>query len=115
MSQNVGSTALAMVRTWHHISAKNAILGKLAVDVAGLLMGKRKPIYDQAMDVGDYVIITNSRHVAVTGKKADQKLYRHHTMYPGGLKEIKYEDMMQKKPEEVSSVFAVQIGQFFST
>lgn len=102
MSQNVGSTALAMARTWHHVSAKNAILGKLAVDVAELLMGKRKPVYDQAMDVGDYVVITNSRHVAVTGKKAHQKLYRHHTMYPGGLKEIKYEDMMEKKPDEVS-------------
>lgn len=102
MSQNVGSTALAMVRTWHHISAKKQILGRLAVDIAILLMGKKKPIFDQAMDVGDYVVVTNSRHVVVTGKKAQQKVYRHHTMFPGGLKEIKYEDMMEKKPDEVS-------------
>lgn len=53
------------------------------------------------MDCGDYVVVTNARKIRVTGKKAEQKLYRHHTMYPGGLKEIQYKDMMQRKPDEV--------------
>lgn len=90
-----------MVRTWHHVSARNATLGKLASEVAQLLMGKRKPIYDQAMDAGDYVVVSAARHVVVTGNKATQKVYRHHTMYPGGLKEITYADMMRRKPDEV--------------
>lgn len=64
-------------------------------------MGKHKPVYDQAVDAGDYVVVTNASHIAVTGRKADQKLYRYHTMYPGGLKEIQYKTMLQEKPEEV--------------
>ena len=58
-----------------------------------------KRIY--AADCGDYVVVTNAKNVKVTGKKAQQIVYRHHTMYPGGLKEIQYKDMMQKKPDEV--------------
>ena len=55
------------------------------------------------MDCGDYVVVTNARNVKVTGKKAQQLVYRHHTMFPGGLKEIQYKDMMRRKPDEVSS------------
>lgn len=58
-------------------------------------------MYDPAVDAGDYVVVTNASHIAVTGKKAEQKLYRHHTMYPGGLKEIPFKDMLQNKPEQV--------------
>ena len=54
-----------------------------------------------AADCGDYVVVTNARNVRVTGKKAQQIVYRHHTMFPGGLKEIKYKDMMRRKPDEV--------------
>lgn len=80
------------------------MLGKLAANIALTLTGKHKPrgIYDQSVDAGDYVVVTNARSVVVTGKKNEQIVYRHHTMYPGGLKEIKYETMMDKKPEEVS-------------
>jgi large subunit ribosomal protein L13 len=56
------------------------------------------------VDCGDYVVVTNARQVKVTGRKEEQILYRHHTMYPGGLKEIKYKDMMAKKPDEVRRV-----------
>ena len=77
-------------------------MGKLSVQVALLLMGKNKPIFDPSRDLGDYVVITNARHVKVTGKKDQQKVYRHHSMFPGGLKEITYEEILQKKPEEVS-------------
>lgn len=79
------------------------MLGSLAVNIARKLMGKDKPVYDQSQDFGDYVVVTNAKQVVVTGKKADQLVYRHHTMYPGGLKEITYQTMMDKKPEEVSS------------
>lgn len=95
-------TALAMTRTWHHVSARNAHLGRLACDVAKLLMGKSKPMYDQAVDLGDYVVVSAARHVEVTGKKATQKVYRHHTMFPGGLKTITFADMTRRKPDEVS-------------
>ena len=54
------------------------------------------------VDCGDYIVVTNARKIKVTGRKAEQKLYRHHTMHPGGLKEIEYKDMMARKPEEVS-------------
>lgn len=67
-------------------------------------MGKNKPIYDPSHDIGDYVVVTNARHIKVTGKKDQQKIYRHHSMFPGGLKEVKYEDLLQKRPEEVSQI-----------
>lgn len=97
-------TSLAISRAWHHFSAKDAILGKLSVQIALLLMGKQKPIFDQSHDIGDYVVITNARNIKVTGKKNQQKVYRHHTMFPGGLKEIKYEDLLQRRPEEVKGI-----------
>lgn len=80
------------------------MLGKLAASIANVLVGKHKPrgIYDQSLDSGDYVVVTNARHVVVTGRKDEQKVYRHHTMYAGGLKEISFADMMKKKPDQVS-------------
>ncbi|KZS91356.1 60S ribosomal protein L23 [Sistotremastrum niveocremeum HHB9708] len=101
MSQAVGNTALAFARVWHHVDASDRVLGKLSERIAIALMGKHKAIYDPALDCGDYVVVTNARKIVVTGKKEEQKVYRHHTMYPGGLKEIKYKDMMERKPEEI--------------
>ncbi|CAG8601152.1 28120_t:CDS:2 [Dentiscutata erythropus] len=101
MSQAIGNTALAYVRTWHLVDAKQRILGRMAANIATTLMGKHKPIYDPASDCGDYVVVINSKEVAVTGKKAEQKLYRHHSGYPGGLKTIPYKDMLEKKPDEI--------------
>ncbi|KAN0111592.1 54S ribosomal protein L23, mitochondrial [Russula decolorans] len=101
MSQAIGNTALAYARVWHHADAKDRVLGKLAERIAIVLMGKHKPIYDPSVDCGDYVVVTNASQVKVTGRKADQILYRKHTLYPGGLKEIKYRDMMSKKPDEI--------------
>ncbi|KAI0066393.1 60S ribosomal protein L23 [Artomyces pyxidatus] len=101
MSQAIGNTALAYARVWHHVDANERVLGKLAERIALVLMGKHKPIYDPAVDSGDYVVVTNASKVKVTGKKAEQLVYRKHTMFPGGLKEIKYKDMMAKKPDEI--------------
>ncbi|GJE87498.1 60S ribosomal protein L23 [Phanerochaete sordida] len=101
MSQAVGNTVLAYARVWHHVDASERVLGKLAGRIATVLMGKHKPIYDPGVDCGDYVVVSNARNIKVTGKKAEQIVYRHHTMFPGGLKEIKYRDMMAKKPDEI--------------
>ncbi|KAI0782602.1 60S ribosomal protein L23 [Abortiporus biennis] len=101
MSQVVGNTALAYARVWHHVDASDRVLGKLAERIAIVLMGKHKPIFDASADCGDYVVVSNARNVKVTGRKADQNIYRHHTMFPGGLKEIPYKEMMQRKPDEI--------------
>ncbi|KAF9554504.1 50S ribosomal protein L13 [Agrocybe pediades] len=101
MSQSVGNTALAYARVWHHVDASDRVLGKLAERIALVLMGKHKPIYDPSVDCGDYVIVTNSRKVKVTGRKSEQLLFRKHSMFPGGLKETPYEAMMEKNPDEI--------------
>lgn len=101
MSQRVGNTTLAFARVWHHVDARERVLGGLARSIAVTLMGKDKPVYDPSKDVGDYVVVTNAEHITVTGQKAEKKLYRHHTMYPGGLKEIPFKTMMQTKPEQI--------------
>ncbi|GAA5871288.1 hypothetical protein JCM8547_007243 [Rhodosporidiobolus lusitaniae] len=100
-SSSVGSTALAYARTWRGVDAEGQVLGRMATRIAIVLMGKHKPMYDQANDCGDYVVVTNAAKVAVTGRKEDQKLYRHHTQFPGGLKEIPYKTMLERKPEEI--------------
>ncbi|KAJ8594011.1 ribosomal protein L13 [Rhizopogon salebrosus TDB-379] len=101
MSQAVGNTALAYARVWHHVSASDRVLGKLAERIALVLMGKHKPIYDKSLDCGDYVVVTNAKNIKVTGRKDEQLVYRKHTMFPGGLKETEYKDMMENKPYEI--------------
>jgi large subunit ribosomal protein L13 len=101
MSQAIGKTALAYARVWHLVDVKDRVLGRVATRIATTLMGKHKPIYDPASDCGDYVVVINARHVKVTGRKATQKLYRHHSGYPGGLKEIPFKRMIEEKPDEV--------------
>ena len=88
-------------RKWYIIDAANKPLGRVATEAAKLLRGKHKPTYTPNMDNGDHVIILNCKDVILTGKKLDQKYYRYHTGYVGGLKEISYREMMEKKPEEV--------------
>ncbi|ORZ25743.1 50S ribosomal protein L13 [Absidia repens] len=100
MSQAVGNTALAYARVWHVVDARQRVLGRLATNVATTLMGKHKPIYDPAADCGDYVVVVNAKDILVTGKKAEQKLYRHHTGHPGGLKEINFANLMEKDSTE---------------
>ena len=88
-------------REWHLIDASDEVLGRLATRVAGLLMGKHKPIYSRHLDTGDYVVIINAEKIRVTGNKAKQKLYHRHSGYPGGLKSISLEKMMQTYPTRV--------------
>ena len=91
--------AETMERKWYIVDAEGMVLGRLASQVAAILRGKHKPIYTPHVDCGDHVIIINAEKVVLTGKKLDEKLYRHHSSYPGGLKEVKYRDLMAKKPE----------------
>nr|WP_205544240.1 50S ribosomal protein L13 [Rubrobacter indicoceani] len=88
-------------RKWHVVDAQGANLGRLATEVAMVLRGKRKAQYTPHVDTGDFVVVVNAGKVQVTGRKAEQKMYRRHTGYPGGLKEMNYEEMQQKKPEEI--------------
>ncbi len=87
-------------RAWYIIDAEGKTLGRLATEVAKLLRGKHKPIYTPSVDTGDFVIIVNAEKVVLTGKKLDQKLYRHHSLYPGGLKETPYRKLFQDKPTQ---------------
>jgi len=90
-----------IARQWHVIDATDKVLGRLATKVASLLMGKHKPIFSRNLDTGDYVVIINAEKVSVTGNKAKQKLYYRHSGYPGGLKAISLERMMQTNPTRV--------------
>lgn len=88
-------------RKWYVIDAEGKPLGRLASEVAKILRGKNKPTYTPHVDTGDHVIVVNASKVVLTGKKLDQKLYRHHSLYPGGLKETLARHMMERKPERV--------------
>ena len=88
-------------RQWYVIDAEGEVLGRLASKIALILRGKHKPTFTPHVDTGDYVIVINADKMVLTGKKLDEKLYRHHTGYAGGLKETTYRVMMAKKPEFV--------------
>lgn len=86
-------------RKWYIVDAEGMVLGRLASQVAAILRGKHKPIFTPHVDTGDHVIIINADKVVLTGNKLIDKVYYHHTGYPGGLRETKYRDLMKNKPE----------------
>ena len=88
-------------RKWYILDAEGKTLGRLASEAASILRGKKKPTYTPFLDCGDYVIVINAEKIEVTGKKAKEKIYKHHTGYPGGLREITYEKLQAKDPEEI--------------
>jgi large subunit ribosomal protein L13 len=85
-------------REWHVVDAADKTLGRLSTQIARLLMGKHKPTFTPSQDTGDFVVVINAGQVRVTGKKAQQKIYYRHSGYPGGLKSITLEKMMQQFP-----------------
>ncbi len=91
-------SAKTLVRSWHVIDADGAILGRLATQAASILMGKTKPIYTPYIDTGDHVVIVNAEKVVLTGAKERDKMYRHHSGYPGGLKEKNAAKMRAERP-----------------
>jgi large subunit ribosomal protein L13 len=88
-------------REWHVIDATDKTLGRLAPQVANLLMGKHKPIYAPHLDTGDYVVIINAAKIKVTGEKAEEKIYYRHSGYPGGLKSPAFKDIFDKSPQYI--------------
>lgn len=88
-------------RKWWMIDASSMPLGKLAVVIADKLMGKSKVTYTPHIDNGDYVVVTNAKKIVVTGDKMVQKMYYRHSGYPGGLKELKLEEVIEKDPARV--------------
>ncbi len=86
-------------RKWYVVDAEGMVLGRLASQVAAILRGKNKPTFTPHVDTGDHVIILNADKVVLTGDKLNQKFYRRHSGYPGGLKETSYKVMMEKKSD----------------
>ena len=87
-------------RKWYIIDAANKPLGRVATEAAKLLRGKHKPTFTPNLDVGDHVIILNCNQVILTGNKLNQKVYRHHSGYIGGMKETSAKNMLEKNPEK---------------
>jgi large subunit ribosomal protein L13 len=92
---------LADRRKWFVVDASGKTVGRLATEVARILSGKNNPDWTPFMDMGDHVVVINARLAVFTGSKTDQKLYRRHTLYPGGLRETTVKEMFEKKPEKV--------------
>jgi len=88
-------------RDWYVVDASGKTLGRLATEIARRLRGKHKAEYTPHVDTGDYIIVVNAEKVAVTGKKAQDKMYYSHSGFPGGIKEINFEKLIAKKPEMV--------------
>jgi large subunit ribosomal protein L13 len=95
------ATPATRERNWLVVDASGKTLGRLATQIADALRGKRKPEYTPHVDVGDFVIVVNAEKVAVTGRKREEKLYRRHSGYPGGLRSRTLGDMLERRPEEV--------------
>ena len=93
--------ALTVGKDWFVVDANGQVLGRLATRIARMLIGKDKPTYTPFLDCGDHVVVINAERVRLTGNKMDQKIYRHHSGYPGGLKEVSIRALMQRRPEEV--------------
>ena len=88
-------------RKWHLIDLKNQTLGRVSTEIASLLIGKHKPESSSHLDNGDFVVAINAKDIHVTGKKMTDKLYQSHSGYPGGFKELRLEQLMEKDPRKV--------------
>ena len=88
-------------QAWHLVDAQDKVLGRLAAELAVILMGKHKPIYTPYVDTGDYVVVTNAAGIRLTGNKAEQNFHLTYSGYPGGQKATSFGEMLEKKPEEL--------------
>jgi large subunit ribosomal protein L13 len=91
-------TAGSVERQWHVIDAEGRVLGRIATDAARLLQGKHKPVYTPHIDTGDHVVIVNAARVKLTGRKEEQKLYRYHSGYEGGVRQERAKEVRQNSP-----------------
>jgi large subunit ribosomal protein L13 len=100
-TQFPSGTGLAENRKWYVVDAEGQPVGRLATEVASILSGKRNPMWTPFMDVGDHVIVINARKAVFKGSKAEQKVYHHHTLYPGGLRSVSVREQFERHPERV--------------
>jgi len=91
----------SVTREWYLVDATNKTLGRLSTEIAKRLRGKHKPEYTPHVDTGDYIIVVNAEKVKVTGNKTTDKIYYHHTGYPGGIKSITFDKLIEKAPEKI--------------
>lgn len=101
MKKTYQPTRKDIKRDWHLVDAKGKILGRMASEIAKLLIGKHKKNYTPHLDMGDYVVVVNAKDVDLTGKKKEKKVYYKHSGYPGGFKEIKFSELIDKQPKKV--------------
>ena len=101
MNSTKATKASEIKRTWHLIDAKDKVLGRVAVEIAGKLIGKSKPYFVRNLDVGDYVVVINAKHVKVTGHKETEKTYANYSGYPGGLKKKALWQLRATKPGDI--------------
>lgn len=88
-------------RAWFVVDLEDKVLGRAATEIARVLRGKHKPVYSPAVDAGDFVVVVNAAKVRLTGHKLSDKMYYRHTGYPGGIRSINAEELLDKKPEEL--------------
>jgi large subunit ribosomal protein L13 len=93
--------AAEISQQWYLVDASDQVLGRLATQIASILLGKNKPNYTPGMDTGDYVIVVNCERIRVTGNRMEDKVYYHHTQYPSGIKSVNLRTQLQKHPERV--------------
>jgi large subunit ribosomal protein L13 len=93
--------ASEITQDWYLVDANDQNLGRLATQIAGLLLGKTKPIFTPGMDTGDFVVVVNAERVRVTGKKMEEKMYYRHSLYPSGLTETSLRQQLAKHPDRV--------------
>ncbi|ANA41123.1 50S ribosomal protein L13 [Geobacter anodireducens] len=90
-----------VTRDWYLVDADNKVLGRMATEIANILRGKKKPIYTPSVDTGDFVVVVNAEKLQLTGNKLADKMYYHHTGFPGGIKSITAGKLIEKKPEDL--------------
>lgn len=101
MRQTTFAKAGDLQKNWRHVDADGRRLGRMAVEIATVLMGKHRPDYTPHVDTGDYVVVTNAEKVVMTGDKANQRIKTRYSGYPGGLRVQSYAELLEKKPESV--------------
>ena len=99
--KTVSAKKESISREWYVVDATDKTLGRLSTAIANRLRGKHKPEYTPHVDTGDYIVVVNAEKVRVTGNKTTDKIYHHHTGYPGGIKSITFDKLIDKAPEQV--------------
>ena len=99
--KTVSARKETVTRQWYVVDAAGKTLGRLCTEIANRLRGKHKPEFTPHVDTGDYIVVVNAEKIMVTGKKTTDKLYQHHTGYPGGIKSISFDKLLVKSPEMI--------------